>query len=72
LKFYNIQYNGDGNTSLAFDILEGLNVGFNATWNIIIQRTVAKNLQLSLTYDGRKPQGIPAIHAGGVQLRAFF
>lgn len=72
LKFYNIQYNGTPNSSLAFDMLEGLNPGFNATWNVILQRTVAKNLQLSLTYDGRKPKDLPTIHAGGMQLRAFF
>lgn len=72
MKFYNIRYNGASNTSLSFDMLEGLNPGFNATWNVIVQRTIAKNLQLSLTYDGRKPKDLPTIHAGGMQLRAFF
>lgn len=72
LQFYRIHYNGQNNTSLAFDMLEGLNPGFNATWNLGLQRTVANNLQLNLTYNGRKSGDIRVIHAGGVQLRAFF
>lgn len=72
VQFFRIQYNGQNNTSLAFDMLEGLISGFNATWNIGLQRTVTNNLQLNLTYNGRKSGDIRAVHAGGVQLRAFF
>lgn len=72
VQFYRINYNGQNNTSIAFDMLEGLNAGFNATWNIGLQRTVTNNLQLNLTYNGRKSGDIRAVHAGGVQLRAFF
>lgn len=71
-NYIRILYDGANNSSLSFEMLEGLSEGNNFTWSATLQRTVAKNLQLNLTYNGRKPQGIPAIHTGGVQLRAFF
>lgn len=72
LNFYAIQFNGEGNNSLAFEMLEGLSNGYNFTWSIGTQRTVGKNLQLSLQYNGRKPQDRTTIHSGGVQIRALF
>jgi hypothetical protein len=72
LNFYSIKYNGGENSSLSFDMLEGLNAGFNSTWNVSIQRTVANNLQLTLSYFGRKPEGVATIHSGGMQMKAFF
>jgi hypothetical protein len=70
--YYLIRYNGEGNNSLAFEMLEGLTEGSNWVWSAGVQRTVAKNLQLNLTYNGRKPDGLRTIHSGGVQVRAFF
>jgi hypothetical protein len=72
LNFYSIKYNGAENSSLSFDMLEGLNAGFNSTWTVSIQRTVANNLQLTLSYFGRKPEGVSTIHSGGMQMKAFF
>ena len=72
INYYKITYNGAINNSLAFDMLEGLNAGNNMTWSISVQRSIAKNLQLNLNYSGRKPDNMTTIHAGGMQLRAFF
>ena len=70
--YHRIRYNGGSNNSLSFDMLEGLSGGNNFTWSANWQRTIAKNLQLNLNYNGRKPEGTKTIHAGGVQLRALF
>lgn len=67
-----IAYDGENNNALAFEMLEALQIGRNFTWSASIQRTVGKNLQLNLVYNGRKSPEIDAIHTGGVQLRAFF
>jgi hypothetical protein len=67
-----ITYDGENNNALAFEMLEALQVGRNFTWSASIQRTVGKNLQLNLVYNGRKSASTPSIHTGGVQLRAFF
>lgn len=72
VSYFKIDYNSTNNSSLAFEMLEGLTGGNNFTWSATIQRTVAKNLQLNLTYNGRKPEDVKTIHSGGVQLRAFF
>lgn len=72
INYYRIRYNGEKNNSLAFDMLEGLAGGNNFTWSASVQRTVAKNLQLNLIYNGRKSEDNNTIHAGGVQVRAIF
>jgi hypothetical protein len=60
------------NTSLGFEMLEGLQSGSNITWSISIQRTLKDHMQLSITYDGKASKEGPVAHRGGVQLRAFF
>jgi hypothetical protein len=67
-----INYNGDVNNSLGFEMLEALRPGTNYTWSINYQRNVGKNLQLSIRYNGRKSENNSAIHTGGVEMRAFF
>ena len=77
-NYISITYSNDStntlsqNTSIAFEMLEGLKTGSNITWSLSYQRNLSKNMQLSLTYDGRKSEETPAVHRGGVQLRAFF
>lgn len=67
-----ITFNGATNTSLSFEMLEGLLPGNNATWSVSYQQTLADNLQLSLNYNGRSSEYSKVIHSGGVQVRAFF
>jgi len=71
-NFIQIKFNGAENTSLAFEMLDALRIGQNITWGIAYQRNLSSNLQLSITYDGRKSEGTKAIHIGGAQLRAYF
>lgn len=67
-----LKYNSQANSSITFEMLEGLLPGTNYTWNFTYQRTLVKNLQLSLVYNGRKSEAIKTIHIGSMQLRAFF
>jgi len=73
-KFSYIQltFNGQQNTSLAYDMLEGLNTGKNLTWSLSAQRSLGNSMQLSLNYEGHKSEGTPVVHVGGMQFRAFF
>ncbi|MBL7883606.1 MAG: hypothetical protein JNL69_06030, partial [Bacteroidia bacterium] len=71
-NFIQIKFDGTQNTSLAFEMLDALRVGQNVTWGITYQRNLSNNLQLSLNYDGRKSDGVKAIHTGGAQVRAYF
>ncbi len=68
----NIRYNGEQNSALGFEMLEGLKPGLNFTWNIGYQRSISKNLQLSIQYQGRKSEDNRTIHSGGMEVRALF
>ena len=69
----NISFSSDNNNSpVAFEMLEGLKAGQNLTWGLSFQQNLSNNLQINLSYDGRKSEGVHIVHTGNVQLRAFF
>jgi hypothetical protein len=72
VNYITIDYIGAVNNSLSYEMLEGLQNGQNITWAAGIQRNLGNNLQLSLTYNGRKSEDTKSIHTGNVQVRAFF
>ena len=72
VNLYAIDFTGTTTNSLAFEMLEGLQPGYNYPWLVSWQRNVAENIQLNIQYNGRKPQDVRAIHAGSVQVRAVF
>jgi hypothetical protein len=65
-------FNGNSNSAVGFEILEGLKPGINHIWTINYQRLLSKNLQFSIQYLGRKSEGNRIIHSGGMELRALF
>lgn len=67
-----IKYNGNPGSSLGFEMLESLKTGKNYTWNLGYQRSISKNLQISVQYNGRKSENNKTIHSGGMEVRAFF
>ena len=71
-KFLKIDFVGAENSAVGFEMLEALRPGMNYTWNIGYQKTVSKNLQLTIQYLGRKSENARMIHSGGMELRAFF
>lgn len=71
-SFISIGYAGANNSSLEYEMLEGLKRGNNFTWELLLNRRIGKNLDLSVSYNGRKPDNINTIHAGTVEVRAFF
>jgi hypothetical protein len=72
LKYTFSEYNGETNSSLAYQMLEGLLPGHNFTWNVSFQKRLSNGLQINLNYQGRKPAYSQIVHTGGVQLRAYF
>lgn len=72
INYIEIKYNGSSNTPLAYEMLEGLKIGSNATWNLSYQRNISGNLQLNLMYDGRKSKDVKTVHVASIQLRAYF
>ena len=67
-----IDYSANSGNALAFEMLEGLQNGRNGTWEVFFQKNLGEFLQLNLSYNGRISESAPVVHAGNVQLRAFF
>lgn len=67
-----IRFTGEANSAIGNELLSGLKPGTNLTWSVGIQRNLSNNLQVDLTYNGRRSEGVPMVHVGGAQVRAFF
>ena len=65
-------YGAPRNTPVAYQMLQGLKPGKNATWSLVLQKEIYQNLDLNLNYSGRTSQGHRTIHTGQVELRASF
>jgi hypothetical protein len=72
LNFINNKFDGNNNTAIAYELLDGLQPGSNMTWSAGFQRTISNGIQLNFTYEGRKSNEVKTIHTGGLQVRAFF
>ena len=67
-----IAFDGTENSVIGNEMLGGLRAGTNITWSLGIQRRLSDHLQVDLTYNGRSSEGVPTVHVGGAQVRAFF
>lgn len=72
VDFIKITYTDVENSSIAYEMLNGLNSGDNFTWELNYQRNLSNNIQISINYSGRKTPNAPIVHIGGAQVRAFF
>lgn len=71
-NYIRLDYTGELNSFIAYELLGGLNPGTNFTWNLSMLRNLSKIIQVNLTYEGRKSEGVKTIHTGNVQFRALF
>ncbi len=71
-SYIHLFYNAEENTAIAYEMLDGLLPGNNATWEVLFRRNLTNMLELNLNYTGRISEGHRAIHTGGVQMRANF
>ncbi len=67
-----VQYTGQENSAIEFAMLQGLKAGNNYLWVIGFDRTLARNIQLNLSYEGRKTGEARMVHIGRAQIRAVF
>lgn len=70
--YIRILYNDLENSSIAYEMLNGLSTGNNFTWELTYQRNLNSNIQMSINYNGRKTPNVPAVHLGTATVRAFF
>ena len=71
-NYFSNSFDGDANTPVAYQMMEGLQPGTNFTWTLIAQKKLTKYLDLNLNYFGRKSETSRTIHSGTIQLKAYF
>lgn len=71
-NFFKNDFEGNQNTPVAYQMMEGLQPGKNFTWSLLAQKKLTKFLDLNLNYFGRKTESSKVIHTGTIQLRAYF
>ncbi len=67
-----LKYDGVANSPISFAMLQGLQNGQNFLWSAIAERQIAKNIQLDISYEGRKTGDARIVHVGRAQIRALF
>ncbi len=67
-----IQFDGNNNSPLAFDLLNGLNKGKNLTWNLNLGLKTKGNVQINVSYNGRQSENSKTIHIGRAEARYIF
>jgi hypothetical protein len=71
-SFVNINFDGQANSPVGFAFLQGLQNGKNYLWNITLDRQVAKNIRIGISYEGRKTGDARLVHVGRAQVGAVF
>lgn len=71
-RWVNIKYSGDASNPLGYELLKGLLPGQNYTWTILYQQRLSSNIQMDLSYDGRKSQNSSMLHIGRIMVRYLF
>ena len=66
------KFSGETNTSVGYEMLEGLLPGSNFTGTLAFQRQLTNGLVLDLSYNLRKSKDTKMVHIVSAQIRAFF
>lgn len=73
LRLIQIDYNGEVNSPVGYEMLQALTPGTNVTWSLNWLQKIGEGLQLNLIYEGRNSQGLERIvHVGRMQVSALF
>lgn len=71
-RYVRVDFTGDQGSLVGLEILNALRPGSNFTWNLNLEQRLSNGLNITLAYDGRKPNGLNAIHTGRMQVSVLF
>ncbi|NVO29852.1 hypothetical protein [Hymenobacter lapidiphilus] len=71
-RYVGVGFTGNQLSLVGLEILNALRPGTNFTWNLNLEQRLSNGLNITLAYDGRKPQGLSAIHTGRMQVAVLF
>lgn len=60
------------NSTVGFFMLDGLSTGRNYLWNIDLNKRLAGNIEMNISYEGRKPGNNSITNIGRASVRAIF
>lgn len=72
ISYVNVNYLGEANTAIEYDLLDGLKNGNNFIWNATLTRRMANNVDLNIQYNGRKTGIARTVHVARAQIKATF
>lgn len=72
LSYVQVKFEGNPNSPVGFAMLNGLQRGQNFLWNLSLDRQLARNIQLRISYEGRKTGEARVVHTGRAQVAANF
>ena len=67
-----VGFRGLESSVVGLEILQALRPGTNLVWNLNIEQRLSNGLNITLSYDGRKPNGLGVIHTGRMQAAVLF
>lgn len=71
-RYVGVGFAGNQSSLVGLEILNALRPGTNFTWNLNLEQRLSNGLNITLAYDGRKPQGLAPIHTGRMQVAVLF
>ena len=72
VSYVNVEFTGEANSAIEFDLLSGLKNGQNFLWNIFFTKRLSNSVDLNINYEGRRSEGSPTIHIARAQVKATF
>ena len=72
INYFSNKFEGNQNSPVAYQMMEGLQPGKNFTWSLLAQKKLTQFLDLNVNYFGRKTESSNTIHTGTIQLKAYF
>jgi hypothetical protein len=71
-RYVRVGFDDDQTSLVALEILNALRPGSNFTWNLNVEQRLSNGLNVTVAYDGRKPNGLAPIHTGRMQVSVLF
>lgn len=71
-SFVHVKYQGTTQSTVGYEMMEGLLPGNNFRWSVNITRNLNEYLRLSINYLGRKMPDTEVVHTGQFSLSAVF
>ncbi|MCC2547065.1 hypothetical protein LJY25_11455 [Hymenobacter sp. BT175] len=71
-RYVKVGFAGNQGSLVGLEILNALRPGSNFTWNLNLEQRLSNGLNVTVAYDGRKPNGLAPIHTGRMQVSVLF